>query len=114
MAMLLEAGADPTIKADNGARPFDVAAYYDREDLEELLEAAMAEPRRSRLLFKARALIDTALAVPKARLDAQSKGLPPAEQQAKAAAAAPLYMRERVAEEEEELPWVEVVDGNDE
>jgi hypothetical protein len=49
-------------------------------------------------LLKARALLDAALAIPKARTDAADKGLPPALQQEKALAAAPAYLKGRVAE----------------
>jgi hypothetical protein len=52
----------------------------------------------ARSLLKCRALIDTALAVPKARKDSADKGEPPALQQEKAIAVAPAYLKGRVAE----------------
>ena len=63
-----------------------------------LLEAALVEPQRPRSLFKARALLDAAHDTHKARTGAQAKGHPAALQQQAAMAAAPIYLKQRVAQ----------------
>jgi hypothetical protein len=96
--LLLQAGADPSIRNNNGRTPLDVARYHGRQPCILLLEAAIA-PQYARSLLKARALLDAALAVSKARNDAADKGEPPAvQQQEKALAIAPAYLKGRVAE----------------
>ncbi len=68
-------------------------------------------PSRPRTLLKARALLDAALAIPEARKDAADKGEPQAvqQQQQEAIAAAPAYLKGRVAEGQELPVAVEVV-----
>jgi hypothetical protein len=75
-----------------------------------LLEAATAEPERPRALFKARALLDAARPIEKARKDAREKEgrrTRAAVNSEAAAAAAPAYLEERV-EKGQELPRVAV------
>jgi ankyrin repeat protein len=96
--LLLQAGADPTIRNNNGYTPLDDAQAKGHAQCVALLEPAVAEPQRARSLLTARTLLDAAYAVPKARKDAADKGEPPAMQQEKALAAAPPYLKGRVAE----------------
>jgi ankyrin repeat protein len=96
--LLLQAGADPIIGDNNGRTPLDLARAEGHAQCIALLEVAVAEPQRARSLLKARTLLDAAYAVPKARKDAADKGGPPAMQQEKALAAAPPYLKGRVAE----------------
>jgi hypothetical protein len=96
--LLLQAGADPTIRNNYGRTPLDVARRMGYQSCILFLEPAIA-PQYARSLLKARALLDAALAVSKARNDAADKGEPPAvQQQEKALAAAPAYLKGRVAE----------------
>jgi hypothetical protein len=97
----------------NGQTPLDQARFYNRAQCIALLEAAMAEPQRARSLLKARALIDAALAIPKAADDAQAKGRSRAAQQRAMLAAAPAYLKGRVREGEE-LPDVVVLEEEEE
>lgn len=62
------------------------------------LEAAIAEPQRSCALFKARALIDARIDIPKARRQARQDGLSLEAQHAAALAAAPVYFKQRMAQ----------------
>jgi hypothetical protein len=121
--LLLRAGADPTLRAavplkfGIGRTPLQAARIprlYVREDPEcfARLEAAMAEPQRSRALFKARSLVDAAQAIPKAAKAARDKGLSIAAQQKATLAAVPAYLKGRVAWGEE-MPAVTVA-GEDE
>jgi uncharacterized protein len=105
--LLLQLGADPTLRNINGKTPLDIARFLGRQPNVALLEPAMVEPQRPRALLKARALLDAALTVPKARKDSADKGEPPALQQHKAIAAAPAYLKRRVAEGRA-LPAVQV------
>jgi hypothetical protein len=105
--LLLQAGADPTIFGIDGLTALDVARSYNHHACIPLLEAALAEPQRSRLLFKTRALLDAAHATHKARSDAQAKGHPAAVQQQEAMAAAPVYLKQRVAQAQA-LPRVSI------
>jgi hypothetical protein len=111
--MLLQAGADPTIRNSSGSTPLDEAQLHNRTECIALLEAAIAEPQRPRSLLKCRALLYTALAVPKARKYWADKGEPPAVQQEKALAVTPAYLKGRVAEGRP-LPAVQVIEGQGE
>ncbi len=110
--LLLDAGADPTIPAGQHS-PLSRATHHGHTAVAALLRTAIAEPQRPRFLLKARALLDVALAVPKARKDAADKGEPQAmqQQQQEAIAAAPAYLKGRVAEGRA-LPAVVVVDDS--
>jgi len=117
--MLLAAGADPTIRNYQDETPLDKAEEEWEEEWGEeaascvvLLEAALAEPERPRLLLRARDLLDTAAAVPKAAKAALDDGLSYAAQHRAALAAAPAYLKRRVAWAQE-LPRVEVVEGEE-
>ena len=98
VSLLLHAGADPTIYDDVGQTALDDAQARGHQECAALLEAALVEPQRSRLLFKARALLDAAHATHKARTDAQTKGHSAAVQEQEAMAAAPVYLKQRVAQ----------------
>ena len=58
--LLLEAGADPTIKDCFEQTPAELAAEHGHDNYTPLLQAAEAEPQRALLLGKARALSDVA------------------------------------------------------
>jgi ankyrin repeat protein len=103
MQLLLQAGADPTISKNIGDTPLDNARFYNRQPCIPLLEAALIKPQCSRLLFKARALLDAAHATRKARTDTHTKGHPAPLQQQEAIAAAPVYLKQRVAQAQELL-----------
>lgn len=107
--LLLEKGADPTIADENGERPIDYARRQKQRSEESirLLEAAAAEPHRARALFRARGIIDTAAAVPKAFENARAKGRTLVEQHRAALGAAPGHLKGRVAWATE-MPRVEV------
>jgi hypothetical protein len=96
--MLLQAGADPTIRDWHDRTPLDVARARGNAQCIALLEASIADHHRARILFRVRALNDTAYAVPAARRHAINTGEPPAMQQEKTLAAAPPYLQGRVAE----------------
>lgn len=90
---LLKAGANPTIRDNQGRTPLQRTLDFTSTAL---LEAAVAEPQRTRTLLKARAFIDTGRTIDKARTDARdNEGLDRAGQRAKAAAA-PVYLRDRI------------------
>ena len=105
--LLVQAGADPTIPNNSGETALDAAGHCNDQLCIPLLEAALIEPQRSRLLFKARALLEAAHATHKARTDAQTKGHPAPLQQQAAIAAAPIYLKQRVAQAQE-LPRVAI------
>ena len=105
--LLLQAGADPTIPNFGGQTSCKSHLCIP------LLEAALAEPQRSCLLFKARALLDAVHATTKARTGAGTKGHPAPLQQQEAVAAAPVYLRQRVAQAQE-LPLVTIQHDNEE
>lgn len=87
--VLLNAGADPTIPA--GAKsPLNQAARH--LGIPNLIFSAI-ESQRPRLLHKARALLDAAHAVRKAKVDARDKGLSASEQLTAAISAAPAYLK---------------------
>ncbi len=113
--LLLDAGADPTLPAGPNS-PLNRATARGHHDVAALLRTAIAEPQRARSLLKARALLDAALAVPKARSDSADEGEPQAlqQQQEEAIAAAPAYLKGRVAEGRELPAVVAVDDSNDE
>ena len=108
--LLLDAGADPTIPAGQHS-PLSRAPRNGHHAIAALLRTAIAEPQRPRSLLKARALLDSTLAIPKARNDSADEGEPQGVQHEKAIAAAPAYLKERVAEGRE-LPAVVVVDDS--
>ncbi len=140
LQMLLSAGVDPTLRNVLGETPFDMARQRQQQEVSEfldeeeekewaascvaLLEAAMVEPERPRLLLRARDLIDTARTI----LHIQSGGddgqrrhqdaaplrkRTRAESHRKALAAAPAHVKGRVAWAQE-LPRVEVVEEGEE
>ena len=106
--LLLQAGADPTIRHDEGEIPLGAARCNKHQPCIPLLEAALIEPQRTRALFKARALLDAAHATNKARTGAQAKGHPAAVQQQEAIAAAPVYLKQQVAQAQE-LPRASIL-----
>ena len=111
ISLLLHAGADPTIRDNEDQTALGSAQPQGHQECVALLEAALAEPQRTCALFKARALLDTAYAVRKARVDARDKeGLrTSAAINRRPAAAAPVYLQGRVAEGQEPLS-VQVVE----
>ncbi len=102
--LLLDAGANPTIPAGQHS-PLSKAISEGRHDVAALFRAAIAEPDCARALHKARALLDAASAVAKASADARKKDLSVVELQRAVLAAAPEYLRGRVAWSKE-LPMV--------
>ena len=102
--MLLLAGADRTIRDNDGRTPLDAVSRA----FHATLHADLVEPHRSRALFKARALLDAAYATRKARTDARAKGHPAAVQQQEAIAAAPVYLKQRLAQAQG-LPRVSIL-----
>jgi hypothetical protein len=105
--LLLDHGADPTIPAGPNS-PLNQAPDDGHTDIAALLRRTIAEPDRARTLHKARSLLTAAAPIAKARKDAHDKGLSPAEQQHKALAAAPEWLKGRVAEEGRALPRAEL------
>ena len=101
--MLLEAGADPTIRGynDRSDGPYDLG--NDKFPLECLLNCALVEPERPRLLLKARALLDAPPAMEKASAEARKRGRLLLAQQRAMLAAVPVFVRERVAWGEEPI-----------
>ena len=97
LRMLVQAGANSTLRSNSGKTPLGLAVECGRRAYLPLLRAAVAEPQRSRLLFKARALLDAEHATHKARTGAQIKNEPPAAQLQASVAAAPVYLKGRVA-----------------
>lgn len=104
--LLLAAGADPNGPPD-GRSPLELAEFNLDRKITSLLRHAAAAADFTRRLFKFRALLDAAVAVPKARSDARGKGEPATVQWQKAVAAAPTYLKARV-EREQPLPRVEL------
>ncbi len=98
--LLLDAGANPTIPAGPKS-PLNQAIAEDHHNVAALLHTAIAEPQRPRALLKARALLDAALAIPEVAKSARDKGLPIKAQQWETMAAAPAYLKGRVA-----MEWV--------
>ena len=93
--LLLDAGADPTIPDGNNS-PLCNAIYHGHTAIAALLGAAIAEPDGARALHKARALLDAAIVINKARHDAHDGGHAPAVQRQHAIAAAPVYLQGRL------------------
>ena len=114
VSLLLQVGGDPTIRTNWGRTALETAQAKGHQQCVDLLKSALAGAQRNPALFKARALLDAAHATNKARTDAQTKGHPAAVQQQEAMAAAPVYLKQRVAQAQE-LPGVRVVEaGEDE
>ena len=114
VALLLQAGADPTIRANDGFAPLDDARAEGHQQCIALLEGALAEPQRARTLLKARTLLDASCAIDTAHANARDKqGLPRAGQQRAALAASPLYLKQRVTEGLD-LQHAEVEEGGNE
>ncbi len=110
--LLLDARADPTIPAGE-CSPLNQAIAKGHHDVAALLRPAIAELDHARALHKARALLDAASAVTKASADARKKDLSVAELQRAVLAAAPEYLKGRVARGEE-LPMVEMCQQQEE
>ena len=109
--LLLQASADPTIPPLHDLSLLYWARRYNYHDCIPLLEAALAEPQRPRLLFKARALLEAHTPIDKARSDARDKeGLRTrAALNRRAAAVAPVYLEGR-AGDGRNLPRVQLVE----
>ena len=75
MQLLLQAGADPTVRTSGGKTALDWARRRHYQPCIFLLEAALIEPQRSRLLFKARALLEAPYRIDNAFTDCQDEGL---------------------------------------
>jgi ankyrin repeat protein len=105
--LLLDHGADPTIPAGPYS-PLNRAINSGHTDIAALLRRAINDADIARFLHKARSLLTAAATIAKARKDAHDKGLSPAEQQHKALAAAPEWVKGRVAEEGRALPRAEL------
>lgn len=78
--LLLEAGADPTIRNGRGELAIvstarEYLADWKKTEQDAVFLPAMTEPQRPRALLKARRFVDASLAVPKAYENARSKGL---------------------------------------
>jgi hypothetical protein len=106
--LLLDHGADPTIPAGPDS-PLNRALNNGHTAIAALLRRAINDAGITRTLHKARSLLDAAATIAKARKDAHDKGLSPAEQQHKALAAAPEWLKGRVAEEGRALPRAELI-----
>jgi hypothetical protein len=106
--LLLDHGADPTIPAGPDS-PLNQAISEGHTAIAALLRRAINDAGITRALHKARSLLDAAATIAKARKDAHDKGLSPAEQQHKALAAAPEWLKGRVAEEGRALPRAELI-----
>ena len=100
MQLLLDAGVDPTIPA-NDQSPLNNAIHGDHTAVAALLRRAIAEPDRARTLHKAHALLDAALVIHKARQDAFDDGHALAVQRQHAIAAAPVYLKGRLQQRDE-------------
>ena len=106
--LLLDAGADPTIPANahsfhcRAISPLSRAISGRHDGTATLLRRAIAEPERTRALYKARSFIDAALAVDKVRTDARAKGQSPVVQLQKAGIV-PGYLKGRV-EQQQPMP----------
>ena len=94
--LLLHAGADPTIPADDKS-PLNQATSQGHTAIATLLRRATTEPDRARALCKARALLDAPLVITKAGEDAHDALLPVMEQQQSILAATPAYLQSRIA-----------------
>ena len=125
-SLLLQAGANPTIRDKHGRTPLDCAQEDGHAQCIALLEPAVAEPQRARTL-KARTLIDAAHAIHEARAgnicnhdddegDEQQqhrsarRRSPRILRKEQAVAVTPTYLKGRVAAGRE-LPRVSVVAG---
>lgn len=103
--LLLDAGANPTIPPGEES-PLSHATNNNHPAIIPLLNHAIAEPQRPRLLHKARSLVDATHTIRKAQHD--SAGRTRGEVRRKVIAAAPEYLRGRVAQGSKPLPHVQV------
>ena len=113
VSVLVYAGVDPTIGDSDGQTPLDIVQAGGHQECVDLLDAALVEPQRSRLLFKARALIATRRTVAATAAVLTSKGLPAVLHQGIAAMTVPSYLAGRVAQAHE-LPQVSIQHDNEE
>lgn len=104
--LLLDAGADPTIRADDKS-PLNRATRQGQTAIAALLHRATAEPGRVRALCKAYALLDAPLVIHKVVEDAHDARLSVMEQQRSILAATPPYLESRI-EWGKSLPRVEL------
>lgn len=111
VAALLGAGADPTRKNVHGATPLDEAVREAEDGSEEggacvaLLQQALGDAERARLLRRLATLVDETTAVAQARVAVGKKGLDGLEAERAVVAAAPPRLKHRVAAGTG-LPWV--------
>ena len=98
VSLLLHAGANPRMINLLGETALETAQARGHQECVALLEAALAEPQRPRVLFKARALIDSARTIDKAFAEAQRNKSPRVAFQQAVLAAAPPYLKGRVAD----------------
>ncbi len=130
VSLLLHAGADPTLRNASGSTPLEIALRTGAGVCAALLQAALDDAQRARALLTARTLLDAAHQhhVILAGLDedgdedeeeAGQQQVPAPRRSSriarktKALAAAPAYLKDRVAEGRE-LPRVAVLRGEDE
>ena len=125
IALLLQAGANPTVKDVDDETPLDYARAKGHPQCAAILETAMLEPQCPRLLLKTRALLDAAHAIREARAGNISndddneqdqpvvrRRSPRLESKEQTVAAAPVYLKQQAAQGQE-LPRVEINDGDD-
>ena len=112
LQMLLQAGADPTIRNKQGRPPRDEACSFRKWHCIPNLKAALMEPQRTRALFKARAPTDIRRTVTAAAAALASKGLPAVLHRPIIAMALPSYLAGRVAQAQE-LPRVSIQCGDE-
>ena len=103
--LLLHAGADPTVVCGWGDTALDMVRDLGEFHCADLIEAALAEPQRTRALFKARALVATRRIVPAAAASLTRKSLPAVLSRAITAMAVPAHLAGRLAQAHE-LPRV--------
>ena len=98
LTVLLRAGADPTIRNHLGKTPLDYARGTENRPCIALLEAAaLINPQVPFGLLKARALVEAAPAIERAAGGAEAQSVGYKGVQRAALAAAPAYLKERVA-----------------
>lgn len=104
--LLLDAGADPTIPFGENS-PLNLAIEAGHAAVADLFRAAITKFELPRTVFKVCALVDAALALPKAQRDAIEKGLSVAAMQRAILRATPAGLKKYVAWGKE-LPLVEL------